>query len=129
MSIQMEVSCKPRGPGVCRGVLLLQFRGFSIGRFLEVHAGDTEVNALLQASTPYKKRGKVRDMFREAEVNTVKAERPVLPLSARGLTMSVCCLSMCMCNVLCVCVCVYIYIYILREREMLTEFCQGGDAA
>jgi hypothetical protein len=88
-AIQITVSCQPREPGVSRSVLWLQFMGFVIGRFLEVHCGDSEVNELLQANAPYKRRGKVKDMFKDAVSNTVKAERPVLPLSKMGLTLQV----------------------------------------
>lgn len=77
------VTCAPTQPGVSRCVLVLQFVGFSIGRFLMLHCGDRETDTLLRPVAPYVGRRKTPKKFQGSVVAGERIFKPRASVDSR----------------------------------------------
>ena len=52
----IKINFRPPGTGIYRAVVVFQFDGFKIVRYITVRSGDAAVDAVLQPTSPYKKK-------------------------------------------------------------------------
>jgi helicase MOV-10 len=67
-TVSLTINAQAKAPGLHKDILTLSFGGFSIGRFLELRAGDENLYELLKPTAPYKPAQRKRKKLTAVEI-------------------------------------------------------------